>query len=309
MKIIIKESDLRNAVKESIVEYLNRPVWLDPWHDVKEYPLTEGLTCSYNIGKVLGILRRRFSKEINNKTLIINSSVDFNRNSKDNFLQTINPINSFKTTQDTDNWFKIEVEFPKGIRNNTNLPDEITKVCEACGWFFTNFFYLKRDPETFALNAFAPKTIDYNDEWLMKQQIVMLFRAKFNVEYKEKSVPSILFHIAPVRVLDRIKKQGLTPRANGRQEIHPERVYCYLDKPANWHKIADSFRQSNMNEPYVLLGIEKDKINPKIKFYYDSNTYSEYPTAIYTNEPIPPNAITIIEIEDINNNETSTHDK
>lgn len=297
MKITIKESELRDYIKESINEYLNRPIWINPWNDVKEYPLTEGLTCSYNIGKVMGILRRKFANEINNKILSIKSSVDFNRNAKDNFIQTLSPSNSFKTTQDTDNWFKIEVYFSKGIRDNKNLPNEISKICEACGWFFTHFLYYKRNTETYELNPIVTKTIDYNNEWLMEQPIQMFFRAKFNAEYKEKSVPNFLFHIAPVRVLDKIKKQGLTPRANGRQEMHPERVYCYIEKPINWHEIANNFRKSNIDEPYALLIIDTRKINPKIKFYYDSNTYSDYPTAIYTNEPIPPYAIKVLSDE------------
>ena len=42
MKITIKESELRDYIKESINEYLNRPIWINPWNDVKEYPLTGG---------------------------------------------------------------------------------------------------------------------------------------------------------------------------------------------------------------------------------------------------------------------------
>lgn len=297
MKILIKESELQSYIKESIKEYLNHPIWLNPCEDVKEYPLTEGLTCSYNIGKVLAILRRKFSQEINDKLLIINSSVDFNRHAKDNFLKTLNPQNSFKTTQETDNWFKIEIYFPNGIGVNKNLPKEISKICDSCGWFFTHFLFFKTNSENNETTPIVTKTIDYNDNWLMKQPIQMCFRANFNVEYKEKSIPNFLFHIAPVRVLVKIKKQGLTPRANGRQECHPERVYCYLEKPSNWHEIADNFRKSNIKEPYCLLAIDVKKINSKIKFYYDSNTYSLYPPAIYTNEPIPPNAIIVVSQE------------
>ena len=297
MKIKIKENDLKKIIKDIITECLDVPAWINPWNDIKEYPLTEGLTCTYNIGKVLGILKRKFSKEINDKIFTVGNSFDYNMKSKDKLKDVISTNNNFKTTQDTDNWIVIIITFSKGIRDNKNLPNEISKICEACGWFFTHFLYYKRDTETYELKPIVTKTIDYNNEWLMEQPIQMFFRAKFNAEYKEKSVPNFLFHIAPVRVLDKIKKQGLTPRANGRQEMHPERVYCYIEKPINWHEIANNFRKSNIDEPYALLIIDNRKINPKIKFYYDSNTYSDYPTAIYTNEPIPPYAIKVLNDE------------
>lgn len=297
MKIKIKENDLKKIIKDIITECLDVPAWINPWNDIKEYPLTEGLTCTYNIGKVLGILKRKFSKEINDKIFTVGNSFDYNMKSKDKLKDVISTNNNFKTTQDTDNWIVIIITFSKGIRDNKNLPNEISKICEACGWFFTHFLYYKRDTETYELKPIVTKTIDYNNEWLMEQPIQMFFRAKFNAEYKEKSVPNFLFHIAPVRVLDKIKKQGLTPRANGRQEMHPERVYCYIEKPINWHEIANNFRKSNIDEPYALLIIDNRKINPKIKFYYDSNTYSDYPTAIYTNEPIPPYAIKVLSDE------------
>lgn len=297
MKIKIKENDLKKIIKDIITECLDVPAWINPWNDIKEYPLTEGLTCTYNIGKVLGILKRKFSKEINDKIFTVGNSFDYNMKSKDKLKDVISTNNNFKTTQDTDNWIVIIITFSKGIRDNKNLPNEISKICEACGWFFTHFLYYKRDTETYELKPIVTKTIDYNNEWLMEQPIQMFFRAKFNAEYKEKSVPNFLFHIAPVRVLDKIKKQGLTPRANGRQEMHPERVYCYIEKPINWHEIANNFRKSNIDESYALLIIDTRKINPKIKFYYDSNTYSDYPTAIYTNEPIPPYAIKVLNDE------------
>ena len=61
MKIKIKENDLKKIIKDIITECLDVPAWINPWNDIKEYPLTEGLTCTYNIGKVLGILKRKFS--------------------------------------------------------------------------------------------------------------------------------------------------------------------------------------------------------------------------------------------------------
>ena len=98
--------------------------------------------------------------------------------------------------------------------------------------------------------------------------------------------------------LDKILKQGITPRNNGRIASHPERVYLFIDYPHNWREIADNFRETNKEEEYVLLKIDKSKINGAVKFYYDSNIMLDNP-AVYTYEPIPPSAINIVEREDI----------
>lgn len=89
----------------------------------------------------------------------------------------------------------------------------------------------------------------------------------------------------------------MLPRANGRTENNPERVYLWTEKPSNWKDIAVAFKESGGEEPYVLLSIDRSKMNENIKFYFDSNTFSQYPVAVYTLEPIPPYAITIIESE------------
>lgn len=291
MLIKFTEKELKKLIKEAVSSILNQPFLTNSWDLTNEYMITEGLTCTYNIGKVINILKHKFQKEIQLNKIGI-GGFDFNRNSVDDMFLTLkgnSKNNDFKTTQDTDNWMNLFVSFNKGIKNIIYLPNEIMKVCEACGWFFTHFLYYKNG------EPIVTKTLDYENEWLLNQQIQMHFRAKFNVEYKDKSVPSLLYHITPSRVVPKILKQGLTPRANGRQEMHPERVYCYTEYPNDWKEIANNFRSSGKKEDlYTLLEIDKRKINPKIKFYYDSNTYTKYPTAIYTNEPIPPTAIKII---------------
>lgn len=95
------------------------------------------------------------------------------------------------------------------------------------------------------------------------------------------------------KYLDRISKNGLTPKTTQKFNNHPERVYIFKNKPDNWRNIVDFFKskdiESERNERYVLLTIDKSKLNKGIKFYYDPNSNNE--TAFYTLEPIPPYAI------------------
>lgn len=138
--------------------------------------------------------------------------------------------------------------------------------------------------------------LDLYDTSLQNRNTLFKFRAKFNAEYKNTSIPEYLYHIAPLRVVNKIKSQGLTPRDNGRIASHPERVYLFIDYPHNWKEIADNFRLSNKEEKYCLLSIDKRKLNKNIKFYFDSNVMQRN-AAIYTNEPISPNAIELIDLE------------
>ena len=50
--------------------------------------------------------------------------------------------------------------------------------------------------------------------------------------------------------------------------------------------------------PSCLTVIRTVPGNPTVKFYYDSNYYSDYPQPVYTNEPIPPQSISVIARED-----------
>ena len=232
MIVKITEEELKDIVQETVRDYLEHEKYFGILYRTDRKYITEGLTCTYSIGKLKSILFRKYDFS---KLGIVWGELDMNPNSS-NIIAPLTGM--YNKTEDTDNWY-----------------------------FFT-----------------------------LDTPLFLTFRAKFNAEYKKTSVPRYLYHIAPVRVLNKIRKQGLTPRSNGRISSHPDRVYLFVEYPYNWKEIADEFRKSGREEEYVLLRIDKEKLNKETKFYYDSNVmYSNI--AIYTLEPIPANAIFAIERE------------
>ena len=288
MKIYIKESELREMVKQTVNDWLNLPEIYGGFDKAIRYNLTEGLTMTYSVNKMVGILNRKY--DFNSlKTKL--SHFDDNSNSK-NMSAPFH--NNSSTTRDNDNWYNISIYFQFGVKDNADIVYNIIHTCDACGWFLSDCTYYTRNGMEQNINVKNDKSVDFYDEKLKSIPVKIVFRAKFNAEYKQKSIPPYLYHICPTRVVNKILRQGLTPRNNGRIASHPERVYLFLDKNNDWEDIASQFRISGNDEPYSYLRVDTREINPQIHFYYDSNVMQGNP-AIYTLEPIPPTAIKVID--------------
>ena len=286
--IKIKESELRRLISEHVREELNEYYIYDSWNKLGEFTLTEGLTMTYSINKITEILEQKYKLKEKGITC---SWVDGNRMSNNMFAAF--KMNT-KTTRETDNWYFFSLYFSKGVQGYSNMVSDIVHTCDACGWFLSDVTYFTREGFEQKISLKNNKAFSLNDENLINCPIKLIFRAKFNAEYKPKSVPAFLYHICPTRVVDRILRQGLTPRNNGRIASHPERVYLFIERNNDWEDIASQFRISGNDEPYSYLRVDTREINPQIHFYYDSNVMQGNP-AIYTLEPIPPTTIKVID--------------
>lgn len=285
--IRIKESELREMIAERVKEELNKPYVYEFWNKLEKFYVTEGLTMTYGARKTIQILKNKYDfGKLAAQFECLNDSP------MQSTMETT-PRNC-KTTRDSDKWYHIGIYFKFGIKDNVKTINDIIHTCDACGWFLSDCTYYLRNGMTQNINVKNNKSVNFNDEELKNTPFKILFRAKFNAEYKPQTVPPFLYHICPLRVVDKILMQGLTPRNNGRIASHPERVYLFLDYNKEWRNIAKNFKFSGKNEPYVYLKIDTRKLNPQVKFYYDSNTMSGCP-AIYTLEPIPPTAIEVID--------------
>lgn len=281
---IIKESELREMIRERINEELNKPYVYEYWNKLNKYYVTEGLTVTYDSRKTVNILRNKYDFKSLGVTL---EHLNDNR-------EEVHSNNDRKTTRDSNAWYHIGLYFQFGVKDNADIVYDIIRTCNACGWFLSDCTYFTRNGMEQNINVKNDKSVDFYDEKLKKTPVKLLFRAKFNAEYKPKSVPEFLYHICPTRVVNKILQQGLTPRNNGRIASHPERVYLFIDYNTLWEEIASQFRISGNDEPYSYLEIDTRKIDNMPKFYYDSNVMRNHP-AIYTLEPIPPTSIKVID--------------
>lgn len=285
MIVRIKESELNKMIHEAIVEHLNESTIYEYWNKLHKKHLTEGLTMTYSIGKIQRILKRRY----NFKELNVSFGILDNNPKSTSFIEPFKP--SVKTTNDTDNWYSFSLMFKYGVQDNGKIVNDMIKTCDACGWYLADGVYFLRNG--FEENIDVKGLVDlFNDE-KVNTPLKLDFRAKFNVEYKKDSLPPYLYHICPLSVSDKILKQGLTPRNNGRIAAHPERVYLFLNKPNDLNEIVDNFKISGKDETHVLLEIDTRKIGD-VRFFYDSNVMSNHP-AIYTFEPITSKAIRFLE--------------
>lgn len=104
----------------------------------------------------------------------------------------------------------------------------------------------------------------------------------------------VFYHMTLKKYLPRIMRQGLVPKAgqtltNISRQSNP-RVYMSLVKPAD--NAYDKYLSGtgNGNEKTVLLKIDLNKMNRRIKVYNDAI----FPYSVYTTENIPPYCITVV---------------
>lgn len=124
------------------------------------------------------------------------------------------------------------------------------------------------------------------------RSFTLLFEAKFDVELDLDEVNDNFYHITKKSLIDKITRNGLTPKNGCMVTFHPNRVYLFVGKPNNWKSIAENFRSmKDVDDKFVLLKIDRNQINKSNKLFIDPN--SKNYKACYTYEPIPPFAIYI----------------
>lgn len=107
---------------------------------------------------------------------------------------------------------------------------------------------------------------------------------------------NFLFHWTPSYNEDGIRKNGLQPRSQNklfsyRDHVHimkgniPEKQKIYLGR-----QLCEVNYVPKNNGLYKLIQIETAKITDTVKFYYDPR----YEWGYYTNDAIPPSALTVI---------------
>lgn len=280
----ITESQLRNYITEIVKEYIEKYTTEDNWNNRPFKFINEGLIMSYAPKQLKEILERYIVK------LNLNCNITFfpRNDNKHPITKQHVDIKNPLTTDDYSKLIEIQIHFKKGI--NSDEIDNINKlinISNTCGWMMSSIQDCYTLKEYKSINLVP---IDSN-----KPQVIYL-RPKFDQKVQENGIPNKCYHITPLRLLDKILKQGLHPKDFGRTSNHTERVYLFYNKPNNWKQIANLFKQSRKNEKYCLLEIDTSKLYNKIDFRFDSLTMTDNP-AIYTFETIPPQYISIIDKE------------
>lgn len=234
--------------------------------------ILEGVHKSYDIGRMLNILNKHYNLELEED--FIGSGADIGIRLSGFMINNVTPGPNEAISV--------------SLIINKDFPDKekLKKFFQTCGW--TN-------PE----NEFTyQKDSNYS---------VLVFEK--NKQENEISVGEFVYHLTPSSKIEKILKNGLTPRSGDKASFkHIERVYVFLENPGYYMSANfayDLWRQSleqqtlnkeklsamfNAERPrYSLLQINTSKCGD-IKFYGDPNLVG----AVWTLDNIPPQAITVL---------------
>lgn len=225
--------------------------------------LNEGLISSYPTERVISSISNIFDLKTSEMTNYLSLRDKVNGKSSHSYNGEIYKINDANT----------DAEKIKLILYNNDLLDDINFYFKKYGWDCAEigddvYIYEKK----------------FDTSVLVKQLI------NFGADY--------LYHITTKNLEEKILKQGLIPKNKGNNGFNDslERTYLFLNEPTD-DKLMD-FYAYKFSQPVILLKIDLLKLNQWAKLYFDPRMDD----ALYTYEPIPYNAISIINEYNANEN-------
>ena len=209
---------------------------------------------------------------------------------------------------------KIEIEKlrPDEGRNTINMSlstknitaltlSALTKLVDVRGYYVAGTVIVNSPDEIRSaktIKYFDPKEVF--DAMQGFKLIHFLIEAKFDKEIPKENLPDYLFHVTPLKYVDKITKRGLIPRHQDKLSYHPERIY-FCGNPRACADLAEQF--SNISGipliEYTILKI--DIRNSDMIFRIDPNCIDMFGNVfgIYTQENIAPSNITVFANLDI----------
>jgi hypothetical protein len=176
---------------------------------------------------------------------------------------------------------KIRVDFLDSATLN-----KINGYMDSAGWFPQNVRAPLGKKERYTQGI--KKALD-------KKWVEINYESKIGDEVSSKSGKA--YHVTPDIYIQRIKKEGLTPRSESKMSDHPERIYLFLNPDDTFKKMARSLWHSSQDKrkikKYYVLEIDMTQL-PNHAFYTDPESVFAF-IGIYTLQGIPPSAIKVIE--------------
>ena len=133
----------------------------------------------------------------------------------------------------------------------------------------------------------------YRDDKDLDGKTIFYFEKKFPTKFIAEKLNKIgvnyLYHVAPKKIKKKILKQGLIPKESKTPGFYNEpRIFLWLLEEDAYYW----FNNNNIiNQDKILIQIDIRKLNPTHNFFVDGRLYD----TLYVKDPIPNNAIKIIE--------------
>jgi len=242
--------------------------------------LYEGLICSYSIKNTIQYFIKNIEseKEQTNKIKIFNSykikvSYSFINNENKALPYIKINFNKLNIKTDKNNDFKYIFE------DENILFNKIDQWMNLCGWFYADI----RDNFNNRINKTKElSNISY-----------VIYRAKFDVEVTKDKWPKYLYHVTPSKNIDKIKKNGLIPKAGNKKIKHQDSIYLFDIKNDNELKtISNELNIDNKYNEFSSIKINMEKIPILFKLFVDPDLEGSY----FTLDNIPSYCIEEIKI-------------
>jgi hypothetical protein len=166
---------------------------------------------------------------------------------------------------------------------NGSSIEMVNKVLDAGGYYVSYYsVFLKTSPtKSDLVKKFKdlPNMEDIHQLWI-------IYEAKFDSIVDISNI-HFLYHLTEKRYLERIKRDGLVPRANNKLTNHPDRIYFTMDEVGLNMLLPQFINLGKSINEYIILRIDYRLAN-KPKLMLDPN-FSSY--GVYTTENIPFSAI------------------
>lgn len=167
----------------------------------------------------------------------------------------------------------IEVTFKDKSKENV---ESINKLMNNYGYFPSTWF-----TEPNSGNFRDINNIDHDSLEIIR------YEPKFDIIYTPEN--RYLYHVTDKKHVNKILKNGLTPKTKSKVTDHPDRIYFSTDI-GYMSEIMDIFVYDNHINYHDIVKLKVDIHNLHIPFMVDG----QFPGGVYTTHNIPPNRVEII---------------
>jgi hypothetical protein len=235
-----------------------------------EFEIYEGLITSYPLYSVERILKDKYEIKC-----------DYNKNAFS--LRFLFSENKSKAKQEINN---------------------ILQITNNLGWF-PSFISSYSDDQHFKKDKWDSKFAAF-DNFISERFLNILFSFEAKYDIVVDKYPRVLYHVCPANSINKILKNGLSPKSRSKKAFHPERVYLFFHIQDAYEFAYKLSVFENINDIGILkvdtATIEyylrlfrrpNEAKKPKLKLYKDPN-YSN--KALYTLNHITPYCLSLQEV-------------
>ena len=192
------------------------------------------------------------------------------------------------------------------ILGTVDFSDEVDGVCtmmafavplykKDIGEFKDDLYKAVRDMYVYGYDLSSVERLEHDS---MPEIEVMIVQMEARFSKDKFKVSSILHHVAPLKILKKIRKNGIVPKSRSSEFNYSERVYLFNSAPLETMlKYGEYKAREEKDDGFCLFTIRKGELD-RLNKHGECNLYMDWgfsgkdnPVALFTYGNIPPSAI------------------